>query len=77
MTSLRRVREDLKALRDEMTTDGRPRIVWVSHGAGVSHVDAVDRTLGERGLTGNEPGLMLISWLTPGQGGAEEPRAIR
>jgi hypothetical protein len=65
MTSMRRVRENLRALQDKMATDVQQRIVWVDHEPGESHSDAVSRTMTERGLTGQEPGLMLISWLAP------------
>ena len=75
MTSLRRVREHLRALQDEMATVVQQRIVWVGHEAGESHAKAVERTLAERGLTGQEPGLMVISWQPPGHGetGARGP----
>ena len=65
MTSMRRVRENLRALQDEVAAEGQPRIVWVDHDPGESHSDAMSRTISERGLTGHEPGLMLISWLAP------------
>lgn len=76
MASLRGVREKLRALRDEMA-DVRQRILWVEHEAGENHTEAVERTLTERGLTGDELGLMLISWLPPGQACARERGAIQ
>ena len=71
MTSMRRVRENLRALQDEMA-EVQPRIVWVDHDPGESHSDAMSRTLTERGLTGHEPGLMLISWLASQPGDNNE-----
>ncbi len=63
MTSLRRVRETLNALKGELApADQRPLFVWVDHRRGETHAQALARTLAEKGLTGDEPGLMLFSW---------------
>ncbi len=78
MTSLRRVRETLNALKGELApADQGPLIVWVDHHDGETHADAVARTLAEKSLTGDEPGLMLISWRHPEHVEATESTGAR